>query len=181
MKKIATYLSEVQLIEPNVFVDERGFFIESYHKQTLQQLLGADCLFIQDNHSLSIQAGTLRGLHYQLAPYAQTKLIRVIAGAIYDVAVDIRRNSPTFGQWVGVILSATNYRQFFIPQGYAHGFCTLVPHTEVVYKVDAPYNKQLDRGIAWNDNTLNICWPTSQPILSDKDHNHPCLDEAELP
>lgn len=180
MKVSQTALSEVLLVEPNVFEDERGFFMESYHADKWRQL-GIDYPFVQDNHSLSIRAGTLRGLHYQLAPYAQTKLVRVAVGAIYDVAVDIRQGSPTFGQWVGVILSASNHRQLLIPQGFAHGFCTLVPHTEVLYKVDAPYHAASDRGVAWNDPAINIAWPVNKPILSEKDAKHPLLNDAELP
>ncbi|MCY7486351.1 dTDP-4-dehydrorhamnose 3,5-epimerase [Paenibacillus alvei] len=180
MKVSQTALSEVLLIEPTVFEDERGFFMESYHADKWRQL-GVDYSFVQDNHSLSVRAGTLRGLHYQLEPYAQTKLVRVVAGAIYDVAVDIRQGSPTFGQWVGVILSASNHRQLLIPQGFAHGFCTLVPNTEVLYKVDAPYHAASDRGIAWNDPAIHIAWPVNEPILSEKDGKHPLLNDAKLP
>lgn len=179
MKVSQTALSEVLLIEPNVFEDERGFFLESYHADKWKQL-GVDYPFVQDNHSLSVRAGTIRGLHYQLEPYAQTKLVRVVVGAIYDVAVDIRHSSPTFGQWIGVILSASNHRQLLIPQGFAHGFCTLVSNTEVLYKVDAPYHAASDRGIAWDDPAINIAWPVNNPILSEKDGKHPLLNDAEL-
>lgn len=136
--------------------------------------------FIQDNQSLSAEVGVLRGLHYQLNPKAQTKLIRVLSGVIYDVIVDIRRNSPTFGQWVGVILSEYNKRQLLVPKGFAHGFCTLVPNTQVLYKVDEYYSPENDRGILWNDPALGIDWPTSNPVLSDKDQRHPLLKDAEL-
>jgi dTDP-4-dehydrorhamnose 3,5-epimerase len=179
MKIVPTKIDGVVILEPNVFGDSRGFFLESYNRQTFEKL-GLNYTFVQDNHSLSVETGVLRGLHYQLNPKAQTKLVRVIAGAIYDVAVDIRRNSPTFGHWVGVILSSSNKRQLLVPQGFAHGFCTLVPNTEVLYKVDSLYSPEYDRGIAWNDPQLGIDWPTATPILSDKDTKHPCLQEAEL-
>lgn len=136
--------------------------------------------FIQDNQSLFVEVGVLRGLHYQLNPKAQTKLIRVISGVIYNVIVDIRRNSPTFGQWVGVMLSEYNKRQLLVPKGFAHGFCTLVPNTQGLYKVDEYYSPKNDRGILWNDPALGIDWPTSSPILSDKDQRHPLLKDAEL-
>lgn len=180
MKLRQVELPGVIFLEPDVFEDERGFFMESYHADKWKRL-GVDHPFMQDNHSLSMHAGTLRGLHYQLPPYGQTKLIRVIVGAIYDVAVDIRQGSPTFGQWIGVILSASNYRQLLVPQGYAHGFCTLVPNTEVLYKVDAPYHAASDRGVAWDDPAIGIDWPTSNLILSEKDGSHPLLKDAELP
>lgn len=178
MNKKETKLSGVYILEPKVFGDHRGFFMESYNQQTFADL-GLDYSFIQDNHSLSKEIGVLRGLHYQLEPKAQTKLIRVIRGAIYDVVVDIRRNSSTFGQWVGVELSAENKRQLLVPKGFAHGFCTIEPNTEVVYKVDEIYSPAHDRGILWNDPALGIDWPVSKPILSEKDEKHPCLKDAE--
>ncbi len=135
--------------------------------------------FIQDNHSYSAEAGTLRGLHYQLTPKAQTKLVRAIAGAIYDVAVDIRKESPTFGEWVGVILSESNKRHLLVPKGFAHGFCTLTPNTQVLYKVDELYSKEHDRGIIWSDPDLDIDWPTLNVVLSDKDKQLPALREAD--
>lgn len=142
--------------------------------------LGITYNFVQDNQSLSAEVGVLRGLHYQLTPKAQTKLIRVLSGVIYDVIVDIRRNSPTFGQWVGVILSEYNKRQLLVPIGFAHGFCTLVPNTQVLYKVDEYYSPENDRGILWNDPALGIDWPISSPVLSDKDQRHPLLKDAEI-
>jgi len=142
--------------------------------------LGIQNHFIQDNQSLSAEVGVLRGLHYQLNPKVQTKLIRVISGVIYDVIVDIRRNSPTFGQWVGVILSEYNKRQLLVPKGFAHGFCTVVPNTQVLYKVDEYYSPENDRGILWSDPALGIDWPLSNPILSDKDQRHPLLKDAEI-
>ncbi|RAV13781.1 dTDP-4-dehydrorhamnose 3,5-epimerase [Paenibacillus contaminans] len=178
MNKKETKLSGVYILEPKVFGDHRGFFMESYNRQTFANL-GLDYSFIQDNHSLSKEIGVLRGLHYQLEPKAQTKLIRVIRGAIYDVVVDIRRNSSTFGRWVGVELSAENKRQLLVPKGFAHGFCTIEPNTEVVYKVDEVYSPAHDRGILWNDPALAISWPVSKPILSEKDEKHPCLQDAE--
>ncbi|GLI09891.1 dTDP-4-dehydrorhamnose 3,5-epimerase [Paenibacillus tyrfis] len=179
MNIIPTKLEGVVIVEPAVFGDNRGFFMESYNGEKFKKF-GIDHQFVQDNHSLSVESGVLRGLHYQLNPKAQTKLVRVAAGAIYDVAVDIRKDSPTFGQWVGVILSAANKRQLLVPKGFAHGFCTLVPNTEVLYKVDELYSPEHDRGIAWNDPALGIDWPTANPILSDKDGKHPVLNDAEI-
>lgn len=171
-------LNGALLVEPKVFGDTRGFFMESYNSEVFAQH-GIDTVFIQDNHALSVEAGVLRGLHYQLNPKAQTKLVRVTSGAIYDVIVDIRKNSITYGKWVGVILSEQNKRQLLVPQGFAHGYCTLVPNTEVQYKVDASYAPDLDRGIRWDDPELGIDWPTSNPILSEKDLRHPSLSDAE--
>lgn len=179
MKVTSLKLQGASIIEPIVHGDSRGYFMESYNDAILQQQ-GIKYNFIQDNQSLSAEPGVLRGLHYQLNPKAQTKLLRVLSGAIYDVIVDIRRNSPTFGQWVGVILSAHNHRQLLVPAGFAHGFCTLVPNTQVFYKVDEYYSPENDRGILWNDPALGIDWPTSNPILSDKDQRHPLLKDAEL-
>lgn len=172
-------LADAFVLEPVVHGDHRGFFMESYNDSLFQQH-GISFNFIQDNQSLSAEAGVLRGLHYQLNPKAQTKLIRVLTGAIYDVIVDIRKSSPTFGQWVGVILSEHNHRQLLVPKGFAHGFCTLVPHTQVLYKVDEYYSPENDRGILWNDPDLGIDWPTSNPVLSDKDRTHPLLKDAEM-
>ena len=179
MRRIDTDLEGVFLIEPDVYEDARGFFTESYNREKFA-LLGIDVEFVQDNHSYSAAAGTVRGLHYQLEPAAQTKLVRVVQGAIYDVVVDIRRQSPTFGRWVGVILSADNYRQLYVPKGFAHGFCTLVPHTHVMYKVDAYYSPEHDRGIRWDDPELGIPWPTTKAVLSEKDAKHPGFREAEI-
>jgi dTDP-4-dehydrorhamnose 3,5-epimerase len=179
LKLIKTKLDGVVILEPRVFADHRGYFMESYNQEVFHRL-GLDYHFVQDNQSLSKETGVIRGLHFQLNPKAQTKVVRVLAGAIYDVAVDIRKSSPTFGQWVGVILSEENKRQLVIPKGFAHGFCTLVPNTIVAYKVDEYYSPENDRGILWNDPELNIDWPTSNPILSDKDKNHPVLKEAEI-
>lgn len=179
MQKVFTELDGVWIFEPAIHRDGRGFFIESYSKRKYEAL-GLDCEFVQDNHSLSREAGTLRGLHYQLPPSAQGKLVRVLKGAIYDVAVDIRRSSPTFGRWVGVLLSADNFRQLWIPPGFAHGFCTLVADTEVAYKVDQYYDPNTDRGIAWDDPQLAIPWPFGKVHLSNKDQKHlPLAQTAE--
>ncbi|MDR6552215.1 dTDP-4-dehydrorhamnose 3,5-epimerase [Paenibacillus qinlingensis] len=178
MKITSTTLAGLVIVEPEVHSDHRGFFMESYHARKLAEQ-GISIDFVQDNHSLSEEIGVLRGLHYQLNPHAQTKLVRVISGSIYDVAVDIRPSSPTFGQWVGVTLSASNKRQLLVPQGFAHGFCTLEPKTQVLYKVDAYYSPQHDRGILWSDPAIGIEWPTSEPILSAKDEKHPLLKDAE--
>ncbi|PAK52028.1 dTDP-4-dehydrorhamnose 3,5-epimerase [Paenibacillus sp. 7541] len=172
-------LADAYLIEPVVHGDHRGFFMESYNESVLAAH-GITYNFVQDNQSLSAEPGVLRGLHYQLNPKAQTKLIRVLSGAIYDVIVDIRKSSPTFGQWVGVILSEYNKRQLLVPKGFAHGFCTLVPNTQVLYKVDEYYSPEHDRGILWNDPALGIDWPVSNPVLSDKDQQHPLLQDAEM-
>lgn len=179
MKVIDLKLDGASIIEPVVHGDSRGFFMESYNEQVFKQN-GIHQNFIQDNHSLSAETGVLRGLHYQLNPKAQTKLVRVLSGAIYDVIVDIRKNSQTFGQWVGVILSEDNKRQLLVPKGFAHGFCTLVPNTQVLYKVDEYYSPENDRGILWSDPSLGIDWPTTSPILSDKDKRHPLLKDAEI-
>ncbi|AGA59915.1 dTDP-4-dehydrorhamnose 3,5-epimerase [Thermobacillus composti KWC4] len=178
MKVTDTRIPGLKLIEPAVFGDARGFFLESYNAARFREA-GLNHVYVQDNHSLSVDAGVLRGLHYQLNPKAQTKLVRVTAGAVYDVVVDIRRGSPTYGQWQSFILSASNKRHLLVPKGCAHGFCTLVPNTEVQYKVDEFYSPEHDRGIAWNDPTLGIDWPVSAPILSEKDSKHPPLAEAD--
>ncbi|MDR6552209.1 dTDP-4-dehydrorhamnose 3,5-epimerase [Paenibacillus qinlingensis] len=179
MKVIKTSFSDVFIIEPTCFVDHRGFFMESYNLKVFSEN-NITNNFVQDNQSLSIEAGVIRGLHYQLSPKAQSKLVRVVSGAIYDVVVDIRRGSSSFGKAQGFILSEYNQRQLFIPKGFAHGFCTLVANTQVSYKVDEYYCPTNDRGILWNDPSLNIDWPISSPILSDKDKLHPTLEEADI-
>lgn len=177
MKFYPTKLDGVIEIEPAVHADHRGFFMETYSRKAWAAH-GLDIEFVQDNHSLSALPGTIRGLHYQREPKSQAKLVRVVAGAVFDVAVDIRPGSPTFGQWHGVLLSAANKRQLFIPRGFAHGFCTLEPNTEVVYKVDRYYAKEHDAGIRWNDPDIAIRWPAGDPVLSDKDRRHPLLKEV---
>ncbi|KRE51052.1 dTDP-4-dehydrorhamnose 3,5-epimerase [Paenibacillus sp. Soil724D2] len=179
MQVIGTVLDGVYIVEPDVHEDERGFFMESYSSRKFEQY-HIDYPFVQDNHSLSVDAGVIRGLHYQLNPKAQTKLVRVLSGAIYDVVVDIRLSSASYGQWVGFILSDTNKRQLLVPKGFAHGFCTIVPNTQVFYKVDEHYAPECDRGILWNDPVLGIDWPTAKPTLSDKDQRHPLLQDAEI-
>ncbi|MGG4049551.1 dTDP-4-dehydrorhamnose 3,5-epimerase [Paenibacillus favisporus] len=179
MKVTPLQLKDCYILEPDVYGDRRGYFMESYNKDVLEKQ-GIKLHLVQDNQSLSAEPGVLRGLHYQLNPKAQTKVVRVLTGAIYDVIVDVRKSSPTFGKWVGVILSEHNHRQLLVPKGFAHGFCTLVPNTQVLYKVDEYYSPENDRGILWNDPALGIDWPTSKPILSDKDQRHPLLKDAEL-
>lgn len=178
MKVTYGILKGIILIQPIVFDDHRGFFLEAYNFERFQNV-GVNNTFIQDNHSFSAEAGVIRGLHYQLNPGAQTKLVRVIAGAIYDVVVDIRKQSPTFGQWEGFMLSSENKYQLLVPTGFAHGFCTLTPNTEVLYKVDNYYSPAEERGIIWSDPALGIEWPIDCPILSEKDRNYPLLENAE--
>ncbi|AWI13844.1 dTDP-4-dehydrorhamnose 3,5-epimerase [Caldibacillus thermoamylovorans] len=179
MNIIDTSIPDVKILEPKVFGDHRGYFMESYNKKLFAEL-GLDYHFVQDNQSLSREVGVIRGLHFQLNPKAQLKLVRAVRGAIYDVVVDIRKGSPTYGKWTGVILSEYNNRQLLVPKGFAHGFCTLVPDCIVAYKVDEFYSPEHDGGILWNDPALGIDWPTSAPILSDKDTKHPTLAEADL-
>ncbi|MFI2859222.1 dTDP-4-dehydrorhamnose 3,5-epimerase [Paenibacillus sp. JSM ZJ436] len=179
MKVTPLKLKDAVILEPELYTDKRGFFMESYNFNDLFTS-NIKFNFIQDNQSLSRDVGVIRGLHYQLNPKAQTKLIQVVSGAIYDVIVDIRKESATFGQWVGVILSEYNHKQLLVPKGFAHGFCTIVPNTQVLYKVDQYYSPEHDRGIVWNDPALGIDWPTSQPILSEKDQKHPLLKDAEM-
>ncbi len=171
-------IPEVKLITPVKHGDERGFFSETWnHRQW--QALGVDCQFIQDNHAFSAQQGTLRGLHFQTPPHAQHKLVRVVRGSILDVAVDIRQGSPSYGQHVSAVLSAENWSQLFIPEGFAHGLLTLEPNTEVLYKVSDYYAPECDKGILWNDPALKIDWPlASTPLLSAKDKEQPMLADC---
>jgi len=178
MQVITTNLEDVKLIETAVFGDHRGFFTESYTKDKFIAA-GIRHDFIQDNHSLSAEAGVIRGMHYQLGPKAQTKLVRCVTGVIYDVLVDMRKGSPTYGKWEGYILSAYNHRQLLVPKGFAHGFCTLTPDVNVLYKVDELYSPEHDRGIAYDDPAVAIDWPMTKVILSEKDRHHPTLQEAE--
>ena len=173
-----TRLTGVLLISPEVFRDARGFFLESYN-QAQFAAAGVPEMFVQDNHSRSAK-GAIRGLHFQREPMAQGKLVRVIRGNIFDVVVDIRPQSPTFGQWLGEPLSAENLRMLYVPPGFAHGFLALEDGTEVLYKVTRPYSSAHDVGIIWNDPTLKIAWPdVGVPYLvSDKDRAHPRLHEA---
>lgn len=175
-----TALPEVLLVEPKVFRDDRGYFMESYNRAAFSEASGRDVDFVQDNHSLS-RKGVLRGLHYQLAPHGQGKLVRAVVGEIFDVAVDIRRGSATFGRWVGEILSAENRRQLWVPEGFAHGFLTLSEEAEVLYKASAYYAPASERSLAWNDPAIGIEWPLeSRPHLSPKDADAPRLEAAEL-
>ncbi|MGV2939594.1 dTDP-4-dehydrorhamnose 3,5-epimerase [Mesobacillus sp. LC4] len=179
MKFTKTNLDGVIIVEPTVFGDHRGWFMETYNEKSFLEC-GIDIKFIQDNQSFSATKGTLRGLHYQLNPKSQTKLIRCTRGAIYDVAVDIRKGSPSFGKWFGIELDAENKKQLLVPKGYAHGFITLAENTEVQYKVDELYAPELDRGIIWNDPQIEIDWPMDiKPILSEKDQLAPLLKSAE--
>ena len=169
MRVTPTQLPEVLLIEPEVYGDDRGFFFESFNQQKFEQALGHPVTFVQDNHSLSSR-GVLRGMHYQEAPHQQGKLVRVIQGHVFDVAVDIRPDSPRFGNWVGVDLSAENKRQLWIPAGFAHGFLTLSDTAQFLYKTTDYYAPKAERCIAWNDPTINISWPIdTAPLLSAKD------------
>ena len=169
MKVTDTTIPDVKLIEPTVFEDERGFFFESFNQKTFEEAIGRSITFVQDNHSKSIK-GVLRGLHYQLPPHAQGKLVRVVQGEAFDVAVDIRKSSPTFGQWIGEILSEENKKQLWIPEGFAHGFLTLSETAEFLYKTTAYYSPKSERSIQWNDPEIQIIWPIPISLqLSDKD------------
>ncbi len=179
MKITKTKLERVMIFEPVVFCDQRGWFIESYSQVTFRTA-GIEVDFVQDNHSYSKEKGTLRGLHYQLHPKAQVKLVRCTTGAIFDVAVDIRKGSPSYGNWVGIELSAENKKQLFIPKGFAHGFLTLTDDVEVQYKVDTHYELDFERGIRWDDPAINIKWPIHYaPIVSDKDQKALLLKDAD--
>ena len=179
MKFIRTDIKDVIIIEPEVHGDDRGYFLESYRQDQLEEFLGFRVKFCQDNESKSSK-GVLRGLHYQLAPHAQTKLVRVIKGSVLDVAVDIRIGSPTFGQHVAVELSAENKKQLFVPRGFAHGFIVLEEDTIFAYKVDSYYSPECDRGIAFDDPSLNIDWilQKEQLKLSEKDLKQPKLNQT---
>ena len=180
MRFVSTAIPGVIIIEPDVHRDPRGFFLETYHAEKYRAA-GIHGSFVQDNHSRSV-AGTLRGLHLQVR-HPQGKLVRVIEGEIFDVAVDVRRGSPSFGQWVGVALSAENFRQCFLPPGFAHGFAVVSPIAQVEYKCTDIYDPASELGIAWNDPAIAIAWPGGEPILSDRDTRHPPLADvmAQLP
>lgn len=173
-------IPDVILFTPNVFGDDRGYFYESFNQQIFEESTGLKRTFVQDNHSKS-QKSVLRGLHYQLPPKAQGKLVRVVQGEVFDVAVDIRKSSPTFGQWVGAKLSAENKQQMWIPEGFAHGFVTLSESAEFLYKTTDYYAPEYERCIAWNDANINVQWPLEDvPILSDKDKQGLSLNCAEV-
>lgn len=180
MQAIATDLPGVLILEPRVFGDDRGFFMESFHVERFAALTGCNNPFLQDNHSRSSR-GVLRGLHYQLPPAAQGKLVRVVVGEIYDVAVDIRKGSPHFGKWVGVMLSADNKRQLWVPPGFAHAFCVTSEVADVIYKVTGPYSPAHECSVRWDDPDLAIDWPLGgeAPLLSGKDSTAPLLRDAE--
>ncbi len=172
-------LPDVKVICPRKHADERGFFSEVY-RSDWRELFSIDGDFMQDNHAFTRDVGVLRGLHYQTPPFAQDKLVRVVRGAIWDVVVDIRRGSATYGCWAGVEVSAENWKQVLVPRGFAHGYVTLEENTEVLYKVSNPYAPDHDYGIAWDDAELGIDWrlPVREPVLSAKDQNHPLLRDA---
>jgi dTDP-4-dehydrorhamnose 3,5-epimerase len=180
MQIVPTAIPEIKEIRPVRHRDPRGFFSEIFREAILREH-GIDVSFLQENHSLSVAQGVVRGLHFQTEPEAQAKLVRAGAGAILDVAVDIRRGSPSYGRHVAVVLSAADGNQLFVPEGFAHGFCTLEPNTEVLYKVNRYYSPAHDCGLAWDDPALGIAWPVTgeAALLSDKDRRHPVL--AELP
>jgi dTDP-4-dehydrorhamnose 3,5-epimerase len=177
MKVTPLAIPDVLLIEPQVFGDDRGFFFESFNQNKFEEAMGKKINFVQDNHSKSMK-GVLRGLHYQLPPKAQGKLVRVVQGEVYDVAVDLRQSSPTFGKWVSEILSAKNKKQMWIPEGFAHGFLTLSDTAELLYKTTDFYCKEYERAIRWNDETIGIQWPIKDISLSAKDESAQAFKKA---
>ncbi len=178
MKVINTAIEGIYIIEPQVFEDPRGWFMETYSKEKLAKQ-GIDIDFIQDNHSFSANRGTIRGLHFQINPKAQAKLVRCTRGRILDVAVDIRKGSPTYKKWVSVELSEENKKQLFIPKGFAHGFATLTDNVEIQYKVDEYYSPENDRSIRFDDPEINVDWGIENPILSEKDMKAPLLKDSD--
>lgn len=179
MKIVETKIKDLFIIEPDVFGDHRGWFSESYNKKKLEEL-GVKIDFVQDNRSFSVNKGTLRGLHFQNNPFAQSKLVSCTKGAVLDVAVDLRKDSATYKQWVFIELSEDNKKQFLIPRGFAHGFLTLTDNAEFSYKVDNYYDKQSDRSILFNDPEIGVDWNIAEPILSDKDRNAPLLKDCDI-
>lgn len=180
MEIIKTPIQDLVIVKPQIFADARGFFCETYNEKKYSDA-GIGVKFVQDNQSKS-SYGVVRGLHYQLNPHSQSKLVSVVRGAVWDVAVDLRSSSPTFGQWYGVELTEENHLQFFIPQGFAHGFSVLSETAVFTYKCDNLYNPALERGILFNDKALNIDWkiPESQYVVSEKDRKHPTFGKAEM-
>jgi dTDP-4-dehydrorhamnose 3,5-epimerase len=172
----------VGIVRASAIADQRGYFVETYTVAGFREI-GIDCQFVQDNHALSRHAGTVRALHFQRPPAAQSKLVRVIRGSIFDVAVDLRRGSPTYGRWCGAKLSADSNEQLFVPAGFAHGYCTLEDNTAVIYKVDAPYSPECDAGIRWDDPDIAVTWPIDykEAILSEKDATLPMLRDISSP
>jgi len=175
-----TTLEGAYIIKPQVLQDERGFFIETYSKKKFADI-GIEANFVQDNHSMSVTKGVLRGLHFQLGDSAQAKLVRVTKGAVYDVIVDLRKDSKTYGKWEGFELTANNFWMLYVPRGFAHGFCTLEDYTEFQYKCDNFYDPKSESGIMWNDPDLKIYWPVEKPILSDKDKKHQLFKDFNSP
>lgn len=178
MKIYQIRFPEVLIIEPDIYTDDRGYFIESYRKDKFGSH-GIDIDFVQENHSLSLKKGTIRGMHYQMRPKAQNKLISVIAGEIINVAVDIRVDSPTFKQYETIHLSSLKKQYLLIPVGFANGYCTLTDNVEIIYKVDNYYSPEYDRAFAWNDKDINIIWDVTDPILSERDKNAPNFCDVE--
>jgi len=178
MKVTPLAILDVLLIEPEIFGDDRGFFFESFNQNKFEEAIKQKINFVQDNHSKSVK-GVLRGLHYQLSPKAQGKLVRVIQGEVFDVAVDLRQSSPTFGKWVGEIISADNKKQMWIPEGFAHGFLTLSDTAEFLYKTTDFYSKEHEQAIIWNDETIGIEWPMKEVSLSSKDNTAVSFKEAK--
>jgi len=170
-------IPEIMLVESKAFPDDRGFFLETF-KESVFASNGFDTKFVQDNFSHSVK-GVLRGLHYQKNPKAQAKLVTALRGEIFDVAVDIRKDSPTYRKWVGEILSEDNHKLLYIPEGFAHGFCVLSQNADVLYKVNQEYSPEHEKGIIWNDPAINITWPIDNPILHEKDHQLPLLKDAD--
>jgi dTDP-4-dehydrorhamnose 3,5-epimerase len=181
MKVIQTAIADVLLLEPRIFSDDRGFFFESFNAKRFREATGLDVTFVQDNHSRSPK-GVLRGLHYQLLPAAQGKLVRCVAGEVFDVAVDLRKSSPTFGQWVGEWLSAENKRQLWIPEGFAHGFLVVSESADFLYKTTDYYSPEHEQAILWSDSSLNIAWPLEglTPQVSDKDLQAQVFSSAQF-
>ena len=179
MKVIETEIKDLYMIEPQVFGDNRGWFMESWSQKKMEEA-GLFYNFVQDSHSFSEKKGTLRGLHFQKGSSSQAKLVRCVRGAVFDVAVDLRKNSKTYKKWVGCVLSEENKKQFLIPRGFAHGFLTLTDNVEFVYKADNYYDPQADRNIIWNDEEINIDWGIENPILSEKDKKAPKLSESDV-
>lgn len=179
MKITELELAGVKILEPRYFEDYRGYYTESYSARTLEEL-GINAIFVQDNHLLSLKKGTIRGIHFQNNPKAQTKLLRCTRGSVLDIVVDLRKDSPTFKKWLSVIISADNRKQILIPKGYGHACISLVDDTEVQYKVDEFYYPEYDRAICWNDPELAIDWGTTEVILSEKDKIAPCLKASDV-
>lgn len=179
MNIIKTDIVDLYIIEPKVYGDNRGWFVESWSSKVLEEA-GLHYNFVQDNHSFSAMKGVLRGLHYQKGEAAQAKLVRCTRGAVLDVAVDMRKESPTYMKWAAAELSAENFRQILVPRGFLHGFLTLTDNVEFLYKVDNYYDKEADRGIRWDDPDIGVDWGIKDPILSDKDKNAPYLHESDI-